>query len=351
MMLEGSNSSTAISWIREDLDACLESVREHLEHFSDNRDERTSLRAAQDKLEQLNLTFVTMEQRGATMLTDEMIAVGGNMLHKGDINIDESLSALSDAVIVLPSYLDRLQAGHDDLPILLLPTLNELRASYDESLLSEGTLFAPDLEVRIGEIQNEPDEPVTTNDWPAFAKRIRSQFQTALLNWLKEQSNVDQLKPLRQVAETLYQRVRRKSLRRLWWTAAKILDGLQEGAIDNDLPLRRVFARLDLCLKAMARRKIRSPRYPAPCCSMLPRPAPGASRLISCARCSGLKKLSRIGTRCSALAARLPGVTRACSSPSAAPSGRRWLRSRTPLTWSCALVESTRMRAQPSSPH
>lgn len=251
MMLQGSNKSTALSWVREDLDACLQSIRDNLEEYSEDRDERGSLQHVQEKLEQLNLTFLTMQQRGATMLTDEMIAVGGNMLHNGDINMDDSLSALSDAIIVLPSYLDRLQAGHEDLPILLLPTLNELRASYDESLLSEGTLFAPDLEVTIPDLLGEPDEAVSPNDWPGFAQRVRSQYQTALLNWLKEQSNADQIKPLQQVCRTVYSRAQRRSLRRLWWIADKIMDGLADGQIDIDLPLRRVFARLDLCLKAM----------------------------------------------------------------------------------------------------
>ena len=97
MMLEGSNQSTAISWIREDLDECLEIVRDNLEEFSEQPDERPLIQLVQDKLEQLNLTFVTMQQNGATLLTDEMIAVGGNILHNKDANLDDSLSALSDA--------------------------------------------------------------------------------------------------------------------------------------------------------------------------------------------------------------------------------------------------------------
>ena len=137
MMLEGSNSSSAISWVREDLDECLQNVRDNLEAFAEDTSLREPLLAVQEELERLNLTFMTMRQMGAGILTDEMIAVGGHMLHNGNADCADSLNALTDAVIVLPSYLDRLQAGHEDLPILLLPTLNELRATYDESLLSE----------------------------------------------------------------------------------------------------------------------------------------------------------------------------------------------------------------------
>jgi len=177
MILEGSNNSSAINWVRQDLDQCLESVRDQLEAFARDTSLREPLIAVQEELERLNLTFQTMQQRGASLLTDEMIAVGGHMLHNGHANCADSLNALTDAVIVLPSYLDRLQAGHDDLPILLLPTLNELRATYDESLLSEGTLFAPELDVIVPELSGSEADAIAASGFAAFARRVRSLYQ------------------------------------------------------------------------------------------------------------------------------------------------------------------------------
>ncbi|MGD8578132.1 MAG: Hpt domain-containing protein, partial [Lysobacterales bacterium] len=251
MMLEGSNTSAAIGWVREDLDECLETIRENLEAFAEDPAQRDPLAAVQEELERLNLIFLTMEQRGASILTDEMIAVGGHMLHNGKANVEESLNALTDAIIVLPSYLDRLQAGHEDLPILLLPTLNELRATYDESLLSEGTLFAPDLDVIIPELSGSEADAIAASDFPAFARRVRSLYQGALLGWLKEQSKDSLLNPMQQVCRKLYIRLGRNELRRLWWIAEQVMQGLIDDSIDNDLALRRLFARLDLTLKAM----------------------------------------------------------------------------------------------------
>jgi hypothetical protein len=68
MMLEGSNSSSAIKWVREDLDECLANVRENLEAFAEDTSRREPLMAVQEELEQLNLTFLTMEQNGASIL-------------------------------------------------------------------------------------------------------------------------------------------------------------------------------------------------------------------------------------------------------------------------------------------
>ena len=251
MMLEGSNASTAIRWVREDLDASLETVRGNLEAYAEDPSKREPLVAVQEELERLNLTFLTMQQQGAGILTDEMIAVGGHMLHNGNANCEDSLNALTDAVVVLPSYLDRLQAGHEDLPILLLPTLNELRATYDESLLSEGTLFAPELDVIVPELSGSEADAIAANEFEAFARRVRSLYQGALLGWLKEQSKDALLGPMQQVCRTLYTRLGRNELRRLWWIAECAMQGLRDGSIDNDLPLRRLFARIDLTLKAM----------------------------------------------------------------------------------------------------
>jgi len=250
-MLEGTNTSAAIRWVREDLDASLETVRDRLEAFAEDPTQREPLVAVQEELERLNLTFLTMQQQGASILTDEMIAVGGHMLHNGNANCKESLNALTDAVVVLPSYLDRLQAGHEDLPILLLPTLNELRATYDESLLSEGALFAPELDIIVPELSGSEADAIAANEFGAFARRVRSLYQGALLGWLKEQSKNALLDPMQQVCRKLYTRLGRNELRRLWWIAERAMQGLRDGAIDNDLPLRRLFARLDLTLKAM----------------------------------------------------------------------------------------------------
>ena len=43
MMLEGSNTSAAIRWVREDLDASLDSVRANLEAFAEDPSKREPL--------------------------------------------------------------------------------------------------------------------------------------------------------------------------------------------------------------------------------------------------------------------------------------------------------------------
>ena len=95
--------------------------------------------------------------------------------------------------------------------------------------------------------------------YATFSRRIRSLYQGALLGWLKEQSKDSLLEPMQRVCRKLYTRLGRNELRRLWWIADKAMQGLRDGSVDNDLALRRLFARLDLTLKAMTEGGERGP--------------------------------------------------------------------------------------------
>ena len=161
---------------------------------------------------------------------------------------------MMDAIVVVPSYLDRLQAGHHDLPILLLPVINELRAAYNANIVSEATLFAPSLDVPVPELDINTSEhkPAFDESFPEFTRRMRRQWENSLLRWLQKQQDIDLLAPLLSVCETLHCRLERLDLRRLWWIASKVIGGLLDGVTENDMHLRRLFARLHLNLKTLS---------------------------------------------------------------------------------------------------
>jgi chemosensory pili system protein ChpA (sensor histidine kinase/response regulator) len=147
-----------------------------------------------------------------------------------------------------------LQAGHHDLPILLLPVINELRAAYNANIVSEATLFAPSLDVPLPELDIDKSEhqPAFDEPFPEFALRMRRQWENSLLRWLQQQQDIDLLAPLLSVCEILHCRLERLDLRRLWWIASKVIGGLLDGVTENDMHLRRLFARLHLNLKTLS---------------------------------------------------------------------------------------------------
>jgi chemosensory pili system protein ChpA (sensor histidine kinase/response regulator) len=55
---------------------------------------------------------------------------------------EEACATLMRGTVLLPDYLERLQNGHRDIPIVLLPLLNEIRAARGAEGINESVLFA-----------------------------------------------------------------------------------------------------------------------------------------------------------------------------------------------------------------
>ncbi len=254
MLLEGSNVSTVLTWVRPDLDKHLNQIRTQIEHIANAAHIGDAVETTAEHLLQLKYTFEALMLKGATLVAEEMITVCDELKQFNIRDRRKAYGAMMDAIVVVPSYLDRLQAGHHDLPILLLPVINELRAAYNANIVSEATLFAPSLDVPLPELEIGAGEhrPAFDEPFPEFSLRMRRQWENALLRWLQQQQEIELLAPLLSVCETLYNRLERLDLRRLWWIASKVIGGLLDGVTDNDMHLRRLFARLHLNLKTLS---------------------------------------------------------------------------------------------------
>ncbi|MGB5292968.1 MAG: chemotaxis protein CheA, partial [Lysobacterales bacterium] len=254
MLLEGSNVSTVLTWVRPDLDKHLTQIRTQIEHIANSAHLGDAIENTAEHLVQLKFTFEALMLQGAKLVVEEMITVCDE-LQQGNIrDRQKAYGAMMDAIVVVPSYLDRLQAGHHDLPILLLPVINELRAAYNANIVSEATLFSPSLDVPLPELETSADEhePAFDESFSEFSLRMRRQWENALLRWLQQQQDIELLSPLLSVCETLQCRLERIDLRRLWWIASKVIGGLLDGVTDNDMHLRRLFARLHLVVKSLS---------------------------------------------------------------------------------------------------
>ncbi|MEE4175025.1 MAG: response regulator [Xanthomonadales bacterium] len=252
MMQPGTLTPTALGWIREDLDREIERMRAQIEAIADNANPgQAALDGASERLGELARIFETLMMDGARQVTAEMQRLV-EFLGRARVPDREAVTAaLVEAVVVLPAYLDRLQSGKRDLPVLLLPLINQMRESTGDDPLSEGTVFSPLLDVELPELEfvRKPgyDEP-----FEYLTDRLHRQYEKALQNWLAEQDQTALLSPMQGICETMRHRVDRYDLKRLWWVATEVFGGLMDGHVDNDVHLRRLMARLSHLIQRMS---------------------------------------------------------------------------------------------------
>ena len=121
----------------------LNEARVALEAFADRPEDRGALHRFAAHIHLARGALRLAEVYGGSLLGEEMEHVARYVdAHSGDGRVDaDGLDALMRAMEQLPSYVERVATGARDLPIVLLPLLNDLRAVRGAALLSEGTLL------------------------------------------------------------------------------------------------------------------------------------------------------------------------------------------------------------------
>lgn len=247
-----SLTPTALGWIREDLDRLLETTRRQAESIAGNpRSGHVVYEGTIDTVERLAEIFQTLGIDGARQVTRAMLNLLQSAVEDQGHARDAAGEQLLDAMVVLPAYLDRLQAGHADLPILVLPLINRLREAHGESPLSEGTVFTPLLDVELPELEYV-EKPGYDEPFEYLTARLQRQLESALSEWQQDTSQVDLLAAKQGILETLRHRVKRYDLKRLWWVATEIIGGLEDGHVENDAQLRGLLSRLCLLIGSMS---------------------------------------------------------------------------------------------------
>ncbi|UGB46526.1 Hpt domain-containing protein [Frateuria edaphi] len=246
MRLQDHIDFTTLQWVKPELDETLARAREALESYVENPGKREVMRGCVDHLHQVQGTLRMVELYGAAMVAEEMETLAICLLEDHIRQRDDAFGALMRGLMQLPDYLERLSGGHRDVPVVLLPLLNDLRASRDQQALSEAALFNPNLEqalpVQAPGAQGEVD--VAAQRTAITTLRLR--FQQQLLAWFRGQNAPQQLLGMRETLLGIAGRCWTIPGRRLWWIAAGVLEGLEQGVLKSHAAeIRQLIGKVD----------------------------------------------------------------------------------------------------------
>ncbi|MBA8882474.1 Hpt domain-containing protein [Dokdonella fugitiva] len=245
MKLYDDGEFTALNWVKPALDATLAQARESLETYVEEPDNITLMRSCAEHLHQVQGTLRMVELYGAAMVVENMERLAEALVADTIKQRDEGYSVLMRGMVQLPDYLERLQSGHKDIPIVLLPLLNDLRAVRGENLLSESALFSPDLGLALPEAAAGSAAPAAPAELRAQALRLRLAFQAALLKWFRDSTNGEHLRRLMDVLDRLRAISHGVEPRRLWWVAAGVVEAVENRGLEPSVAVKLLFGRVD----------------------------------------------------------------------------------------------------------
>ena len=235
---------STLGWVKSEIDETLKQARAALESFAENPADKTRLRFCITHLHQVVGTLLMVELDGAGRLAKELEALADALLNDDTKTNDEALETLTRGIVVLPDYLSRLQFGQPDSPLQHRSLLNELRAARGAEPISAGDLFSPDLSVR-PPAAAAGQKKLSDLDYVALAKQVRTGFQSALLEWLRDNGNEQALDRIAESMQRLQEQASTGAVEQMFWVAGAFVEALRDGGLDPGGDRKKIFARLD----------------------------------------------------------------------------------------------------------
>ena len=240
----------ALDWVKGEISETLNHARQALEGFVANPEDATRLRFCLTYIHQVHGTLQMVEFYGAALLAEEMEELAQALMHGMCNRESEALEVLMQAILQMPAYLDHVQSGRRDLPLLLLPLLNDMRTARGEKLLSENALFSPELN-NDKDVGGAPQVDFRCEQVARQLPKLRQAMQIAHAAIIREQNvtaNSHQLGRVFTRLETLFQGSR---FAELWAIFAGIAEGLEFGAIDEGAAIRQLLRQADRELRQL----------------------------------------------------------------------------------------------------
>lgn len=241
----------ALEWVKGEIGETLKQARQALEAFVENPQDPTRMRFCLTYVHQVHGTLQMVEFYGAALLAEEMEQLAKALMEGRVANQGEALEVLMQAILQLPVYLDRIQTARRDLPMVVLPLLNDLRAARGEKLLSETSLFSPDMSARMPALPEGSMVRLRTAELPVLLRKLRQMLQMALVGVIRNQDLATNLGYMARVFARLETLCQDAPLGGLWQIASGMVEGLANGSVVNGTSVRTLLRQVDKELKRL----------------------------------------------------------------------------------------------------
>lgn len=239
----------ALEWVKGEIAETLKQARSALDAYVEDGTSE-AIGQCLECIHQVHGSLLMVEFYGAALFAEEMEQLALALQGARVSQHDEGIRLLQQGLGQLPLYLDRVHSARRDLPLVVLPLLNDLRSVRGESLLSETSLFSPQLLV-IPPLPEEALAQRTPQDFPGLLRQWRQMLQQALVGLLREDHGPSNLEDMARVFARLEALCHGAPLLPLWQVTSALVEGMLIGVVANSPALRSLLKASDKQLKRL----------------------------------------------------------------------------------------------------
>jgi chemosensory pili system protein ChpA (sensor histidine kinase/response regulator) len=234
---------SALTWVKATIDESLKQTRQALEQFVEYPSDTAPLQQCVVWLHEIHGALSVLQLQTAALLVQDVELTIKSLLAGKIENNESTYDVLMRALIQLPNYLDNLAIVQRDIPLALLPLLNDLRARRKQPALAANSLFTPDLSVAI-----PLKKAVSSQDdkLKKFMQQMRAAYQKGLAAIIKNPKQPQEgLKFLYTVMQRLQQATGNAPVSKVWWVTEGIVEALLQKGLALNKTLLNILKQLD----------------------------------------------------------------------------------------------------------
>lgn len=246
LTIEGSAS---LNLVKEQIDESLSIAESNLEQYVEEPDNDSRLRASIEQFSQIKGVFKLINLPGAAMLSEELEHLGQRIISRRQQNNERELATISGSIMLLVHYLEYVEIKKRALPVLLIPTINEVRSLLGKSLITESVFFEisnnPPRPSRQG--QDEPSRP----DIEQTGRRLRHMYQVGMLGIFKHVNIATNAKLMARALKRLDTMAGNTAMAKMLWLAQGVVDAIGHERVELNTARKSLLGMIDRQIKAM----------------------------------------------------------------------------------------------------
>lgn len=249
MITADSANFQSINMIRDELVTTIEQAARDLEVFISDDGGESSFEACLKGIQQILGILRMLELKGASILAEELYMTAKAIRPDGSRPLlEKQLELVSNTFFVLTRYLEYVQKTDQNIPVLLVPYINELRKFRREPLLPESFFF----DVNLGVMPSVPaltDLKASDSEFVSLVVRLRHMYELGLLGSIRGHQLIPSLKLMKRSVHRLQRLGNGTPLAVLWWMSAMVIDAFIDQKLELIEPRKMLLSRIDRIIR------------------------------------------------------------------------------------------------------
>ncbi|MFD1259307.1 hybrid sensor histidine kinase/response regulator [Entomomonas asaccharolytica] len=263
-----SHDYVALSWVKNEIVNNLNQVQQVLESLADETTSKDNIASGlancYSLLHQVSGALNMVGFPGAALFAEEIKTFCETLINDKVENFSHSLQVFMQAVLQMPTYLEIIQTEGHDIPIALLPLINEMRECYRATPLSEVELFSPKYYGAASPLTDEELKEINTEGLANLLRKLRQSLQLSLIDLIHNRNLEVALDHLIKIFNYLGRLCKATPISMLWRISLAFVTGINEKSIPNNHEAKDLLKQIDRQIKMLVEQGVVGMNNPAP---------------------------------------------------------------------------------------